>query len=186
VNFPPSLVDELDVLSAALHDGGDLTAILSVLMDDLAAAVPAFLGVELRLIAEPPVVVSTLSRADTGRVKASVQLPLDLMGLAPAGSALVCYAAAPGAFTDLALATRKQYHLDGQVRLDSQFVPLVSADVLGVADRVTTEQAIGVLIEQGHTPDEARAALQRRATRDGVALVDAARSVIAAVLPDGT
>jgi hypothetical protein len=96
---------------------------------------------------------------------------LDPLAGAGPGSAVTFYAAAPGAFADLADAARLAWGLDGQVHLD-QHLPAQHLD----GDRpdppaddlhrfTVVNQAVGVLIAQGHPPDQAREHLRRIAGR---------------------
>lgn len=169
------LVEQLESLSAALDDGADLGAILSVLVDDLVAVVPSFVGLEMTVIADgAPLTLSTLTDADGGRVRASLRLPLDLMGVA-IGATAVVYAAEPGVFGELAETTREYYGLDGQVVVDGDLSTSGGPQVSGLTELSTVNQVLGMRIEDGHTLDEARDVLQRRAEDTGRSLADVAR-----------
>jgi len=87
----------------------------------------------------------------------------------------VFYAAEVGAFADLAAAVTRSAGVGEHVSARGKVAPPRSGPSLGVsglAEFSVRNQAIGVLIDQGYTPDEARIELRRRATRDDVTLHD--------------
>jgi hypothetical protein len=185
LDFHPRLIHHLDTLTEGLRDGSDLHAILAVLVDDLTEAVPSFLGLDLILTtaADALVTVSTMDHSRARQVRASLLLPLGLMGVGYPGTTVVYYAATPGEFTDLAAATHARYELDGNVVLDEHLTPAAAPGITGLDELDTINQAIGVLIWQGHTPDEARAALQRIATRGKLTLLEAAARLLRRISP---
>jgi hypothetical protein len=166
VDFHPDLIQQLGALTDAVDEPGtDLQAILGVLTDDLAKAVPSILGLDMTLATVGTRVTLTTMNADlAGAVRASLQLPLvDLGALDPAGT-VTFYASTAGAFAALAADTRETYHLDGQVRLDQHLTPTTTRPgMTGLTELDRIKQAIGILIDQGHTPDQADAELRRRA-----------------------
>lgn len=120
MDLPRALPDHLSALTQALDDPGtDLPTILDVLVDDLTAAVPSFLGLVMTLHQDG--VAVTLATSDANPADgagASLALPLaPLISTDPASTA-VFYARNPGAFVDLAADTRRLYGLDGQVVVD--------------------------------------------------------------------
>ena len=179
-----ALSGQLSALTDALDDPGtDLQAVLAVLVDDLTVAVPSFLGLTMTLrLGGDPV---TLTSIDGGRVTtagASLQLPLDPLAGAGPDSVVVFYAGSPGAFVDMATDTRRAYGLDGQVVVDGHLaVPAIGVPGLsGLNDLTVVNRAIGVLIDQGHHPDQAHDELLRRADNDKTRLPETARSLLAA------
>jgi hypothetical protein len=192
VDISDALARHLTDLTAALDDPGtDLQAVLTVLIDDLRTAVPSLIGLLVTLT--PPdadhqglgagdgVILNLLPPAQVDAVTTTLLLPLDAMGVFGAGSAVIFYAARPGAFVDLAADTRFAYGLDGQVVLDGHVPPLGTAPDIGVSGLATASlinRALGVLIGMGHTPDDARRVLRHRADRDGIPLHQAAEQIL--------
>ena len=109
-------------------------------------------------------------------------LPLDALGVTGPGGTVVFYAARPGAFVDLAADTSFAYSLDGHVRLDEHLPspdhPTGPPGVSGHTELSTINQAIGALLDRGHTTTEARGVLQRLADRDGIPLHHAAQQLL--------
>jgi hypothetical protein len=153
------------------------------------AAVPSFTGMSITVAIEGvPVTVTAPAREDdneddTGddnvsaaEAAASLLIPLTAITSTAHGE-LVLYASAPGAFVDLAadLAYANAtdlvtFALDS--RLGTTAALVVSAGGLSVV-----HQAIGMLIERGRTPDEARAHLAEIAANDGHNLAAAAERI---------
>ena len=166
MDFPSRLVDQLDALSAALGDSGDdLHAILSVLTDDLNAAVPSFVGLSVTVHADGDPI--SLHTADSRPAATSMLLPLTPQSDPGGGSYLIFYAHQPGAFTELAAAFTNA-GIDGGVILDRHLPPPHADGADTLARRSDIDQAIGVLIEAGHPPDLARQELHARAASAGV------------------
>ena len=164
MHVPRALTAQLDALSAHFDgDGTDLGAILAVLADDLALAVPSFTGLTVTVQLDgSPVTIPALAPHARTTSRASLLL-------APAGDAsgaqVVFYAASPGAFVELGANARVLWGLDGEVVLDGHLPPPAFLDAL--AESVEINQAIGVLIAGGLTPAEAAAALDERAADMG-------------------
>jgi hypothetical protein len=178
--LPP--LAQLERLSQALEGSGDdLQSMLSVLIDDLTAAVPSFTGLRITIPTRGEPV--TLAAVDPTVSRASVLLPLHLLTDLPQGSELVFYAAEPGAFDELAADTRATYGLDGQVELDRHLpapsaadVPVVTVE--GAEQRSTMNQAVGVLLDQGHLPEETSAILAARAAAANIKPLVAAQQIL--------
>lgn len=173
---------QLERLSSALEDAGDdLQAMLAVLIDDLTAAVPSFTGLKISIptFAEPV----TVAAVDPAVSRASMLLPLHLITDAPQRSVLVFYAAEPGAFRSLAADTRATYGVAGQVQLDRHLPPPADADgtgvmVEGAEQRSIINQAIGVLLDRGHLPEEAAAVLAARSAAANLPLPAVAQQLL--------
>ena len=163
MDFPLRLTDQLNALSVALEGSGDdLQAILSVLTDDLTASVPSFVGLSVTVFVDGDPV--TIHAWDPHPAVSSIRLPLASAPGLIDGSHVIFYAREPGAFTELAAAAAG---LDGHVVLDRHLPPRThGAEVL--AQRSDIDQAIGVLIDTGHPPDQARQELHIRAAAAGV------------------
>ncbi len=174
------LSDALDTLTEALDGSGDdLTTILTVLIEDLTAAITSFVGLTVTVVVgdEPVTVMSMNSHT----AASSLLLPLTPSIKVAAGSHLVLYAGNPGAFVDLAAAAttggiREVVVLDRHLPPPSAFD--VQRAVDEVADRSVIDKAIGFLIEQGHPPRHARNELHRRAAAAGISLTASAYGVL--------
>jgi len=184
MDTPDALRRHLDALTDYLEiPGADLHAMLEVLNDDITEAVPSFLGLTASITAGG--IGTTLTTLDPQRArtaKASVLLPLHQITAAAPGDNMILYAAQPGAFTTLATATREAFNLDGHVILD-QHLPTTSdtvtrQDVIDTQDPQLINIAIGVLIDQGHPPENAHQELTRRATHHNNNLTAAAKELL--------
>lgn len=174
MDLPTALLRHvLDLTRSVGADDGDLPRSLIALAADLQAAVPSYRGVHLTVALDGDAVelVHLLPPEDGESIRTSLRLPLLALGTGfdPA-SRVVMYAAAPGAFVDLAADLR--YELDGQSRelaLDADLPPpRQTSGLSGLSELSIVNRAIGVLIDRGELPDRARATLAHRASRDGV------------------
>jgi hypothetical protein len=184
VEVPPELIEGLTLLSDALDDPVmDLEAILSVLTDDLVSAVPAFLGLIITLhIDGNPVIVSTLDSARNGQARASLMLSIKPAGPAAAAGSVAFYSGMPGAFIELADDARWIFNLNGPPVLDGHLTlgrnGSEPAGIRGLTAHTNINQAIGVLIEEGHSPAGARDELARRSVSTGWSLPEAALQLL--------
>ncbi len=139
-----------------------------MLVDDIAEAVPSFLGLRLTIAAGGGSTIATLQPHLASGVRASLLLPLtQWTEEATSGDGMVLFAAEPGAFTSLADAAREVFGLDGQVQLD-QHLRFSGDSVIGTVadpedDLRLINIAIGVLIDRGYAPWRAQLELTRRA-----------------------
>jgi hypothetical protein len=180
VDDPQDLVEGLSLLSDALDDPAtDLQAILDVLTDDLAAAVPGYLGLTMAVqAADNPVVVTTLDIDDNTDVTATLMLPL--LPLAGITGSVIFYSRIASAFLSLVLDAGWIFNLGGSAALDGHLPTTTTparagpAGIRGLTAQCAVNQAIGVLITDGFTVPAARAELRRRATRNGQTLSEAA------------
>jgi hypothetical protein len=189
VRIPSGLAADLALLTDALDDPAiDIAATLAALMTAAATAVPSYVGLSMR--ARSPgahVELTTVDDDDIGRITTSLRIPL-LSG-PPSTRAeiesvvLVLYAATAGAFVDLAA------DLAWLTRRSLAEIP-VDDDVSGgihlhppepLRAQSAVNQAIGVLIGEGRTPDDARAELGARATLAGVPRHTAAATLLASL-----
>lgn len=184
MDIPRHQIEQLAELSDALdEDGTDLQAVLSVLVDDLTTAVPSFLGLTMTFPPDVPdgegVTLNFLPAERADAVSTTLMVPLQALGVSGAGGTVVFYAGRLGAFVDLAVDTRLAYGIDGQVRLD-QHLPSANLPpgVFGHTAASKINRAIGVLLGRGHTPEEARSVLHRRANQDRVALDAVAQQLL--------
>jgi len=183
MDVPPELIEGLTLLSDALDDPVmDLEAILSVLTDDLVSAIPSYLGLIITLhVDSNPVIVSTLDGA-RGETRASLLLSLEPHDRVGSSGSVAFYSGAAGAFVDLADDARWIFNLNGPPILDGHIAAgrdgSDPAGIRGLAAHTNINQAIGVLIEEGHTPNGARNELARRSLRDGRSLPETALDLL--------
>ncbi len=97
---------------------------------------------------------------------------------------IVFYASHAGAFVDFAADVAFMLGLPiDTIKLDEQFDALVGhIRSSGLDDVSSVNQAIGILIGQGHSIDEARRDLSERADRAQISGSEAARRLIASVI----
>ncbi len=187
MDYSPALVEGLSLLSDALDDPmTDLQAVLSVLTDDLTAAVPAYLGLTVTLhVQDHPVVVTTLDAGNTMDIRASLLLPLLPLGDSAATGSVAFYSGSAGAFIDLADDARWIFNLDGPPVLDGH-LPSTGGDPAGIRGLTALSdlnQALGVLIEDGHPQHDAHTELRRRAHQAGRSVPDAVRHLLSTTHP---
>jgi hypothetical protein len=190
MELPPWLPEQLAALSEALDEPGtDLRAVLTVLLDDLAAAVPSFLGLTITLDVEGgPVSLTAIDPASADLAGASMSVPLDPIARGVTGT-VVFYADARGAFIELAADTRRALHLDGEVTLDAHISERGSGraaalDPIALGNVTAVNQALGVLLARGYPPEQARVELARLADQDGHTLPVAAQHLLGSASPE--
>jgi hypothetical protein len=157
-----ALAADLDVLTAALDEPGtDVADTLHRLAANAAFAIPTYLGLSVTVSGSvPPFAFTSLNDGVVpGDVRTSLGLTLPSAGGAGARQAvtLVLYAGSPGTFVDLAadvawLTTRPSTDFALDQHLQSLAEKIIATGLLEVS---TINQAIGVLIGEGHTPEEA-------------------------------
>jgi hypothetical protein len=162
VTISAALAAELDILTAALDEpGADIAHSLRQLTLEAEAAVTTYLGLSVMVsFSDPPFTFSTLAAGVVaGDIGSSLQLTLPGVGDGRhrLTLALNLYAGTPGAFVDLAadlawLTARplSDFALDQHLTVPTQSdtgTQLRAASVIN--------QAIGVLIGRGYTPQQA-------------------------------
>jgi hypothetical protein len=170
VKITAALAADLGILTAALDaPGTDVAHSLRQLTADATAAIPSFLGLSVTVDgSDLPFTFSTLGHSvGTGDVRASLRLALPGVGdvrLLPA-VALVLYAGSPGTFVDLAadlawLTTRplSDFVLDQHLP-----APAERRAAARLFEASVINQAIGALIGEGYTPEQA----ERHLTAEG-------------------
>ncbi len=100
-----------------------------------------------------------------------------------AGSAVVFYAATPGALVDLAADLQWALHLPpGAMLLDRHLTPPSGADpIAGLPEMSIVHRAMGALLAQGRTPDAAAEDLRTIADRSGTSVLTVAGNLIRAL-----
>lgn len=185
-----ALAADLGLLSEALDDPvADLAATLKLLAADARLAVRSFLGLSviIKPLENEQIVLTALEDlARYTEICASLRMPLPLEPADPPitdAIFLILFAARPGAFVDLAadLAWLTERDL-GQFVLDADLSVHDEARPAGGLRRISMiNQAIGVLIAEGRTVEQADDELARRATRGGVANHVAANTILSRV-----
>jgi hypothetical protein len=164
----------------------DLELEMRRLGDDLARAVSSYLGLTLTITSGAgPISLSTWQEhAGAAAIGSSLLIPLPLICPTPPGSTLLLHAAVPGAFVDL---TADLSHAIGQpldaFDLDCHrtdlLTPIARPELTGLAEFCHLNQAIGVLLERGHSREQAYAELWHRARDVGGDMHAAAKLIIA-------
>ena len=168
-----ALAGDLGILTAALDEpGADVLHSLHRLGVDAQAAVPTFLGLSVTVAgSDPPFTFTIFEEGAADGVRTSLRLTLPGVGDGWASPSvdLILYAGTPGTFVDLTadlawLTGRPpsdfvlDQHLSGPARPDTGTY-LRTASVIN--------QAIGVLIGRGYTPERAHRELDTQADSAG-------------------
>jgi hypothetical protein len=158
---------------------------LDVLAADLRRSVPSYLGLQLVLNDHGHEVTVTAFDPTTtpDLIATSLQLPLSVLNVegADPSSSITFYAATPGAFVDLE--ADLAFALPGDVRAgitvdDLRRPSTLHPGVTGAAELSTINRAVGVLIGDGHHPDEARGELELRAAAAGLTVLAFATQLV--------
>ena len=174
------LAADLARLTDALDDPAtDLADLVSLLHDAFVVAVPSALGLAFTIRASPAeVTVSTLDGAATA-VATSLQVPLGSWTDLEPGSAVIFYAATTGALVDLGADLGWLLNLRADVVLDGHLRPTHPHEVTsGLAEMSVIQQALGVLIDRGMTPQAGRDELEHLARESGTTVHAVAAQVI--------
>ncbi len=99
------------------------------------------------------------------------------------GNSLVLHARTPGAFVDLAADLSYALGIDAsELVLDAHLgelaTPVPATGMTGTADLAVVNQALGVLLARGHTPEGARTELRRLAEQGTGSVSDAAAAIV--------
>jgi hypothetical protein len=187
VDISAALVADLSALSEALDDDVDLETTLRHFAATATLAVPSYLGMTITIIIDGHKVRFTVAEHPGGERDVATSLLVLLADLAggEAGSSLELYAATPGAFVDLAADLGYALQVGPDVlTLDTHLTPAAHESGLhGLADLTHINQAIGILLDKGHTLDGARTELQRVAHRAETTLRVAAQDLVRASTP---
>lgn len=181
MDLPAALRADLATLGAALAEEVDLESPLHALNADLKAAVPSYLGITMTVVTPTHEVGFTILIDAAGKpVTTSLRIPLGNDPDAKTAAKLVVYAGTPGALVDLAADMGYALALGpAALVLDGDLTaPPDTFGLTGLADHAAINQAIGVLIGRGHTPESAQHELQRLATLDHDNLRVAAEALI--------
>ncbi|MDP9116965.1 MAG: hypothetical protein M3O28_06855 [Actinomycetota bacterium] len=190
MDLAAALATDLTALSRALDEpDAGLETQLQTLTADLERAVDSYLGLAITINLDGRQLGFTTYIKDeaSSQIASSLLLPLTALTAVSsmqAGSTLVFYAAPPGAFVDLAADLSFALGLDvSDVVLDQHLTTPVAGDGFdGLQSWSDINQAIGVLIGQGHTPDAAHVELRRLAALDSGSLHHAAAVVLSSAI----
>lgn len=169
-----ALAADLGILTAALNEpGSDVADSLRQLTADAAAALPTFLGLSVTVDGSaPPFTFTTFVKgAGTGDVRTSLRLALPGVGdvgLLPA-LVVVLYAGLPGAFVDLAadVAWLTAWPFSDIVLDQHLPAPAERGAATSLFEVSVINQAIGALIGQGYTLEQAEHHLTAEAADAG-------------------
>jgi len=194
VTIPSALAADLALLTDALDTGSaDIASTFSLLSSDVAAAVSSYAGLSVRIhslggLAE----LTTLDDpAVIAGVVTSLRIPVPVASQVPGPSVvIVLYATLAGAFVDLAadLAWLTDVALaDVGLDLDLDLDPRARSGVATPLSSLSSiDQAIGVLVGRGHTPEETLVELETLAARFGGDRHAAALEILDALQPKGS
>ncbi len=171
-----ALAADLGILSAALDEpGADVADSLRQLTADTTAAIPTFLGLTVTVDgSDPPFTFTTFVKgAGAGDARTSLSLALPGVGVGDVGLLpalmVVLYAGSPGTFVDLAadlawLTARpfSDFVLDQHLPAHAERGAATSLFEASVIN-----QAMGALIGQGHTPEQAERHLTAESAKPG-------------------
>lgn len=192
MTIPSGLAAELDLLTQALDlPDTDIAQALTLLCTAAQAAVDSYLGLSVVINVDRSGFDLTVLEdgAQREHVRTSLLAPLSPADsdttTAPAAIALILYAATPGAFrglaADLSWITGRSwtdYRLDEHLTVpadDSSPAPLAAASAIN--------QALGVLIGRGSTPEQAELDLHARAVAGDIDPAVVAIEILAALRP---
>jgi hypothetical protein len=184
-----ALTADLGALSSDLDQSGDdLHGQLQRLALQVHELVPSYVGLSTTTVVDNfPLTMTIMDESvDPAEIAASATLPLSIIDCDTQGQ-IVFYATRPGAFVDFAADARSllvgvaldKILLDQRLSLPSNLAD--ASSVNGLADFSTINQAYGVLIEQGHTPEDAHTELFGIAADAGVTEAVTAQRLLAAV-----
>lgn len=176
-----ALAAELEILTAALDEpGAGIADSLRQLALTAANAITSYLGLSILVVgSDPPLAFTVLADGVSAvDIRTSLHVVLPGEGEGPM-VAVNLYAGSPGAFVDLAadlawLTTRplSDFVLDQHLTVPGQ-------SHTGLRATSIVNQAIGVLIGRGHTPEQAIWQLDTHAVRAGTNRHGAAQLVLA-------
>ena len=190
MNIPPSVAADLAMLTDVLDSSSaDIVATLLSLVTAATRSVPSLVGLSV-LVGIPDAVVEITTIEDSthaARIRTSLRFPLlDGDDVEATTGVLLVYAAQPGALIDLAAdLTWLTGRPLGHARLDEDLDgPAPQSSESSLSRLSSVNQALGVLIAGGLTPQEASAELDARASATGVEKHIAAEAILASLNGD--
>jgi hypothetical protein len=190
VEITAALAADLATLSEALDEtDADITEALRALVADVKLAVRSYLGLTVTSgdATFPLALTAMEDSALPVDVVSSLMMPLyDDFDDASSRLVVILYAGRPGAFVDLAAdlswLTRRRladFALDQHLNLPAE--PATASDVRAAS---LVNQAIGVLLGHGFTPEQAAAEIDARAAAAGHSRSDTANIILGAAPRD--
>lgn len=160
----------------------DLEILLQGFIADVGAAVNSYLAMSITIVVngyEFSLSTDSSSARDTAAA-ASLQIPLTALVGTSEGGQLLLYAATPGAFIDLAADLNYSLGLDHTTLALDQHLAWRADDsgMAGLEAYSSINQAIGVLIANGHTTETADTEMHRLADLGGNDLHHAALAIL--------
>lgn len=171
MDISAALAVDLAALTQALDDPGiDLETELKALAVDVQRTVTSYCAMTITIALEGQEVSFAVhdDSMAAGGSSTSLLIPLAAVTCGDTTGTLVLYAANPGAFVDLAADVSHALGIDPTTMiLDAHLPAPVDGDARpGLDRRVVINQAIGILMGRGHTPESASDELQRLANLD--------------------
>jgi hypothetical protein len=189
VTITAALAAELEILTAALDQpGADVARSVRQLALNAAAGVTTYLGLSVLVGRSDPPFVFTALADGVAADDIGTSLRVELPGVGDGGGRLTVavnlYAGSPGAFVDLAadLAWLTARPLSDFVLDQHLDIPTPSNTGTQLQASVIN-QAIGVLIGRGHTPEQAHWQLDTQTAHTGTDRHAAAQLVLAKLTP---
>jgi hypothetical protein len=183
------LTASLALLTDALDDSDiDIEAGVAALTADARSAVHSYLGLSVIISGDPTVAFTVFPEpGPVPEIRASMRMSMLGNRVGVAGVVFILYAGRPGAFVDLAADLAWIYGRTSnelRLELDQHLHPHTpSQGTVTLDDAMLLNQAIGVLITRGATPEGALRDIDTRAARDGLDRTGAAGSIVAALTP---
>jgi ANTAR domain. len=128
------------------------------------------------IIDKQPVSVTSAEPGNTSDIATSLRLSLAWVPSLSADSRITFYASTPGTFVDLAADLAFALH-SHSIRLDEDIPSALVSDLTGAGRLSAINQAVGVLISHGHTPDSAQRELRDTADATSCGIQNAAETV---------
>lgn len=192
MDISAELAADLAALTQALNNPDiDLEAELRTFAADVKHAVASYCGMTMSIALDGHDVSFSVHDDARSKPATSLLIPLGLLTETAAAGMLLLHAVTPGAFVDLAADLSYALGIDPlHLVLDGHLDPPGdSTGMTGLHDHFAIDQAVGILIDRGHTPETAREELRRLAAADHGDLRTAANTLIrntSATPPDAT
>lgn len=177
------LAASLELLNEALEDPDvDFAADVAALTAAARNAVHSYLGLTIIFSGDPAVAITVFAEpGPMPATRASLRMPMPGNDIGDVGVVFILYASQPGAFVDLAADLAwMSARTSTQFVLDQHLQPHAQPDgTVTLRDAMLINQAIGVLISRGATPDAALRDIDALTARDGIDRTAAAASILA-------
>ena len=172
-----NLFSDLAVPDAITGQPVDLEDSLTALTVALKRAAPSYRGLVLSLVIdEQPVSVASAEVGNTSDIATSLCVSLAWVSSLSADSQITFYASVPGTFVDLA--ADLSFALGSEsLHLDEDIPSALVSDLTGASRLSTINEAVGILIGHGHTPDSAQHELRYIAEANASSIQRAAEVV---------